>query len=625
MADNKNTIYSAVNSYFSKDAGVTPQSVSQQTNNRKIIIRGNSPQDVIKKGLEIQQKQELERKFTTSVNTGFQKTMQYEAARLPAYMDFEGMEYYPLIAAALDLFMEESTTIGDTGKMLNIYSNKERIKNELENFFYNIVNVNVNLPFWTRNVCKYGDNFVNILGERGKGITHIRQMINYDIERIEKVIDGAPDIIFKQRITGEEYKLFEVAHFRLLTDDKTIPYGSSILSKVRRVFRQCIMAEDALLTNRLLRAADRNLIKVYTGNMDDDDVDAYVDMVGKYIKRKPRYDSENGQIDYRFNPVGNDEDIVIPIRSGDHATSIEKMEGMTSFDKIQDIEYLRQNLCAGLGVPKPFLLFDDAGGGGKNMAQHDIRFAKKIARIQQAMIQELNKMAIIHLLLLGYNTEDVANFKLTLSNPSTQQEQLRVELLQTKAQLYTELTRNEGGIAGMSHTNAKRLVYNMSDKDIIEDYRMQRMERALSQELQDTPLVIKRTGVFDGIDDKYGKLVPRVQGSAEQADNINVAPETPTGSEFQNPNELPEPQGTAQESFEAKFDNTLNELIGVGNENRPKEIIKHMITEDSFIGINEQFLKKADLLLKETDEILSESKIVEDKILNESLDKLIEG
>ena len=67
MADNRNTIYSAVNSYFSKDAEITQQPISQQTNNRKIIIRGNSPQDVIKKGLEIQQKQELERKFSTSV------------------------------------------------------------------------------------------------------------------------------------------------------------------------------------------------------------------------------------------------------------------------------------------------------------------------------------------------------------------------------------------------------------------------------------------------------------------------------------------------------------------------------------------------------------------------------
>ena len=44
---------------------------------------------------------------------------------------------------------------------------------------------------------------------------------------------------------------------------------------------------------------------------------------------------------------------------------------------IHDIEYLRDNLFTGLSIPKPFLGFQDASGGGKNMAQHDIRFAKK--------------------------------------------------------------------------------------------------------------------------------------------------------------------------------------------------------------------------------------------------------
>ena len=33
----------------------------------------------------------------------------------------------------------------------------------------------------------------------------------------------------------------------------------------------------------------------------------------------------------------------------------------------------------------------------------------------------------------------------------------------------------------------------MSDREIIEDFKIQRMERAISQELQDTPLVIKNT------------------------------------------------------------------------------------------------------------------------------------
>lgn len=739
----KNSIYNVAASYFNNDAGTSmPQ--NSMSDNRKIIIRGNSPQDIHRKSLEIQQKHELERKFFSTVNTGFQKAMQYEAARLPAYMDYEGMEYYPLIAAALDLFMEEATSIGFDGKMLSVYSNKDRIKGELENFFQNIVNVNVNLPFWTRNMIKFGDNMVLQLGEKGKGITHIRQMVNYDMERIEKMIDGVPKTIFKQRQSGEEFNSFEIAHFRLLGDDKFLPYGCSILSKVRRVFRQCldqnsliwtptggkpikdinigdvvysyntndetyfttnvknisnnglknryeihvgdrkliltndhpilvknnngyeykslldidfdmdllvlptdhnqfekitqinelgedtvwdievdneyhnfiaegivvhncIMAEDAMLTNRLLRAADRNLIKVGVGNMDDDDVDEYLDRVGNYLKRQPRINAENGQIDYRFNVVNNDEDIILPVRNGDNQTGIEKLEGMSNFDKIQDIEYLRQNLCAGLGVPKPFLLFDDASGGGKNMAQHDIRFAKKVARIQQALIQELNKMAITHLLLLGYDSNDITNFKLTLTNPSTQQEQLKVELLQTKAQVYSEVTRNEGGISAMSHTLAKRLLFNMSDREIIEDFRRQRMERAISQELQDTPLIIKRTGVFDPVDDKYSVLKPLVQGSAEIADNINVQPnETPAGAEFQNPNELPEPQGTAQENYKINFENVLHELVG--SDGKSTKIQKHMISETEFTDINETFIDKANQLYEETESILTETK-----------------
>jgi len=96
--------------------------------------------------------------------------MQYEAARLPAYLDYEGMEYYPIIASALDLMMEEATTIGEDGKMLKIYSDKGRIKSHLEELFYDIINVNVNLPFWTRNLVKYGDNFVYMLGEKHQRI-----------------------------------------------------------------------------------------------------------------------------------------------------------------------------------------------------------------------------------------------------------------------------------------------------------------------------------------------------------------------------------------------------------------------------------------------------------------------
>ncbi len=516
MADekqNKGTVYQQLNKMLNLDGfgfQDAQPNVSQSTpaqEKSKIIIKGNTPEEIHRKGLELEQKKELQNKFFRTTDRGFQKALQYEAARLPAYIDYEGMEYYPIISSALDLFMEEATTIGINGKMLNIYSNKERIKSILEEFFYDIVNVNVNLPFWVRNTVKYGDNFVLLYGERNKGITHVKQLVNYEIERFERIQNGKPVVKFKERMTGDEFNVFEIAHFRLLGDDKYLPYGSSILNKIRRVFRQLVMAEDAMLTYRIIRAGEKKVFKIDVGNIDEDDIEDYIYKVATKFKKISQVNPNDGQIDYRFNILGNDEDYFIPVRNANTQTGIDTLPGASNLDAIQDIEYLRDNLFIGLGVPKPFLSFQDAAGAGKNMAQYDIRFAKKVNRIQQAMIQELNKMAMIHLYLMGYSGEDLNAFTLTLTNPSTQQELLKSELMRDKAQTYTELTRAEGGIAAMSHTNAKRKIWNMTDREIVEDLKQQKMEKVIMQELQDSPVTIKKSGLFADIDKRFGEPI----------------------------------------------------------------------------------------------------------------------
>ena len=534
--EKKGTIYQQLNKMLNLDGfGFQDQqpSISQSTPSKenKVIIKGSTPEEIHRKGLELEQKRELQNKFFRTTDRGFQKALQYEAARLPAYVDYEGMEYYPIISSALDLFMEEATTIGINGKMLNIYSNKERIKSLLEEFFYDNVNVNVNLPFWVRNLVKYGDNFVLLYGERKKGITHVKQLVNYEIERFERIQNGKPIVKFKERMTGDEFNTFEIAHFRLLGDDKYLPYGSSVLNKVRRVFRQLVMAEDAMLTYRIIRAGEKKVFKIDVGNLDEDDIEEYIYKVATKFKKTSQVAPNDGQIDYRFNILGNDEDYFLPVRNANTQTGIETLPGASNLDQIQDIEYLRDNLFTGLGIPKPFLSFQDAAGAGKNMAQYDIRFAKKINRIQQAIIQELNKMAMIHLFLLGYSSEDLNGFTLTLTNPSIQQEQQKAELLREKSQTYTELTRGEGGIAAMSHTTAKRMLFNMSDREIVVDLKQQKMEKVIMQELVDSPVIIKKTGLFSDIDDRFGEPVEGMpigaEAGGEQSAEMGGVPSVP--------------------------------------------------------------------------------------------------
>jgi hypothetical protein len=263
-----------------------------------------------------------------------------------------------------------------------------------------------------------------------------------------------------------------------------------------------------MLVYRVTRAPERRVFKVYVGNIDDNDVEAYVQKVANKFKRTQKADSQTGQVDLRYNTLAVDQDYFVPVRDPNTSNPIETLAGASNLDQIADIQFIQRKLVTALRVPKTFLGFEDVVGDGKNLALMDIRFARTINRIQQAMIQELNKIAIIHLYILGFHDE-LNNFKLILNNPSTQGEVLKVEQWKEKVLLYKDLVGSiDGGIAPTSHTWAKRNIFNWSDDEIMEDLEQQRLERAAAKELETTPEVIKTTGFFKKVDKLYGELLP---------------------------------------------------------------------------------------------------------------------
>jgi hypothetical protein len=387
------------------------------------------------------------------------------------------------------------------------------------------------------------------------------------------------------------------------------------------------MAEDAMLTYRILRAGEKRVFKIDVGNIDEDDIEAYIHKIATRFKKQQQIYPDSGQIDYTFNILGNDEDFFLPVRNANVQTGIDTLPGAQNLDQIHDIEYLRDNLFTGLGIPKPFLGFQEAAGEGKNLAQMDIRFAKKVNRIQQAAIQELNKIAIIHLMLLGFKKEEIYDFQLSLTNPSTQQDLLKTELWQQKAQVYTELTRSESGIAAMSHTAAKKFFFGWSDKDIVDDYLNQRMERAVAQELQDSPLVIRKTGLFSDIDKKYGiGDVPPEElpqgGGEEGGPEGGLGGEGGTedlsgmgGGDFGSPADLPPVESVKRDKngslvlTERDYVRLVERLVKNGNDPKQvKEATKNIIINEDLAKKSEENITKASNLVGEIDDMLGEGK-----------------
>jgi len=277
--------------------------------------------------------------------------------------------------------------------------------------------------------------------------------------------------------------------------------------------------------------------------MNDDDVEAYVQRVANKFKREQIVDSKTGNVDMRFNQMAVDQDYFIPVRDPAAPDPITTLPGATNLSEIADIEYIQKKLLTALRVPKAFLGFEEVVGDGKNLSLQDIRFARTINRIQKSMLAELNKIAIIHLFLLGFEDE-LGNFTLGLTNPSTQADLLKIDVWKEKILLYKDLVADPGnGIQATSSTWAKKHIFGWSDEEIRLDLQQQRIERAVGEELKATPTVISKTGVFDNIDKLYGSQTGTTASAGGEASPELGAPPPPPGGDLGAPPPPEEPAG----------------------------------------------------------------------------------
>ena len=533
------TVFQRLSKLFGPEGPKTQQPTYQQFKlSGKEILKTQSKVEFEKQQLQAQQTLYLAKQWQKIDNELYTQSIYYEPTRLSSYYDYESMEFTPEISAALDIYAEESTTPSEDGYTLTIYSESARIKSILADLFNNILDISTNLPMWTRNTCKYGDDFVYLKIDPEKGIIGCYQLPNIEIERVES--GNYPNVYgndenkerklkFIWREKNLEFNSWEMAHFRLLGDDRRLPYGTSMLEKARRTWKQLLLSEDAMLVYRTSRAPERRVFKIFVGNMDDKDVESYVQRVANKFKRDPVVDPTNGNVDLRYNQMAVDQDFFIPVRDPAAPNPIETLPGATNLSEIADIEYIQKKLLAALRIPKAFLGFEDVVGEGKNLALLDIRFARTINRIQKSMIQELNKIAIIHLYILGFE-EELDNFSLGLTNPSTQADLLKIEQWTSKITLYKDAVSDPGtGIAPVSSTWAKKHILGFSDDDIKLDLQQQRFEKAIAQELEKTGEIIKKTGVFNNIDKLYGDIEKTEEEGGETSGEGGE--ETATGAE----------------------------------------------------------------------------------------------
>ena len=198
------------------------------------------------------------RMYRMGSNQQFNPMLNYQTLRLQLYADYENMDTDGIISSVLDILSEECTLKGESDEMLSIRSSDDKIQKILYDLYYNILNIEFNLPMWIRSMCKYGDFYMHLKITELLGISNCKPLSVYDMVREEGMdpdnpyytrfrydpisLSGGTTATGRNSITFEQY---EIAHFRLLKDTNYLPYGRAYIEPARKLYKQLCLKYDS--------------------------------------------------------------------------------------------------------------------------------------------------------------------------------------------------------------------------------------------------------------------------------------------------------------------------------------------------------------------------------------------
>jgi hypothetical protein len=458
----------------------------------------------------------------TNYGTGqVESSLAYQQVRIDLFRDYDSMDTDPILSSALNVYADECTARNEFGSVLKIHHEDDQIKQVLENLFYDTLNVEFNLWPWVRNLVKYGDFYLQLEMADEFGIVNTNPLSVYEMSRVEGFDQENPQRVkfvyapYQNPNSGysqnnkKEFENYEIAHFRLNGDANFLPYGKSMLEGARRVWKQLMLMEDAMLIHRVMRAPEKRIFKVDVGNIPPNEVDNYMQKIINSSKKVPFVDERTGEYNLKYNMQNLIEDYYMPVRGSDNGTSIDTLKGL-EYNMIDDINYLKNKLMSALQIPKAYLGYEEDTNGKATLAAMDVRFAKTIERIQRVIVSELTKIAIVHLYAQGIEDDRLTAFTLELTIPSKIYEQEKVELYTSKIALIQQMQQTKM----VSKEWMYKAILNMA-KDEQDEMTM--------QVLDDTKQSFRLTSIeTQGMDPAKPTGTEGTTNVEEEIDNINL-------------------------------------------------------------------------------------------------------
>ena len=333
-------------------------------------------------------------------DTGFwyDQQMQVDKRRIAKYKDYDLMDTEdPELASALDIYADNATKgESETDVVINIISKDQSVITALNEV---IKDLKLNTELWsiTRELVKNGDCFEEVVAYDDGELHRLKHL---DENKMVVIQDewGRLDSDYPYQQKGDtnqtvaKFEDWQIIHFKLKKDRKSI-YGvdGSVLSPIRKLYKQLAMLEDSLVLARLTRAIQRYAYLIDTEGIESgDDTLEYLDKVMERMKKR-RTIKPDGSMDLDYNPMSMEEDIFISTKS-DSKANVKVLQGATNLGQLADVEYFRNKKFAGVKVPKAYLSHEKDVRARAMITEQDVQFARTVRRVQLAVIAGLKKL-----------------------------------------------------------------------------------------------------------------------------------------------------------------------------------------------------------------------------------------
>jgi hypothetical protein len=370
----------------------------------------------------------------------YTQVMRGAGSRMQRYTQYNAMDVDVDVARALDTIAEEISSKNEKTELpFDIhYQNDDNL--EVKESI--VMTVKAALRHWSdiqdldnrifriaRYTVKFGDCFFHKHSDHKKW-----QFIDpSDVLGIE--IDREGEIVAyhlrKNNAKKGQYQEVEIIpkegiiHFTLSDDmGEAVPFGESVLQPVVKAFKQLNLLEDSVVIYRVVRAPERRVFYIDTGNMPPHKVKQYLEGVKNEVRQKRIPNSRDGQdsIDSVYNPMSMAEDYFFASTANGRGSRVETLPGGEQLGEITDLNYFQDRVFRGLRVPTSYMKGQDASGAQFNDGKvgiayiEEMRFANFIKRLQNK-IEKVFDRQFKHYLEVSKIHVDSNLFKLKLPNP----------------------------------------------------------------------------------------------------------------------------------------------------------------------------------------------------------------